>query len=78
MLDGLPCEIVEMPANEISAAENILDIEMNARDDGSFSLVLDYDNSIYSETAMRRFGDIFKDMVIALRNDDCVVTDLLK
>ncbi len=78
MLDGLPCEIVEMPANEISAAENILDIEMNARDDGSFSLVLDYDNSIYSETAMRRFGDIFKDMVIALRNDGCVVTDLLK
>ena len=78
MLDGLECEIVEMPANEISAAENILDIEMNAHDDGSFSLVLDYDNSSYSEAAMRRFAAIMKDMVIALQDESCVVTDLLK
>ena len=67
-----------MPANEISAAENTLDIEVNAHDDGTFSLVLDYDNNRYSEEAMRRFAAIMKDMVVALQNEDCVVTELLK
>jgi len=77
-LGGKEGVIEEMPANEISAAENTLDIEVNAHDDGSFSLVLDYDNSRYSEAAMRHFADIMKDMVIALQDGDCVVTDLLK
>ena len=62
----------------ISAAENTLDIEVNAHDDGTFSLVLDYDNNRYSEEAMRRFAAIMKDMVVALQNEDCVVTELLK
>ena len=51
---------------------------MNAHDDGTFSLVLDYDNNRYSEEAMRRFAAIMKDMVVALQNEDCVVTELLK
>jgi anti-anti-sigma factor len=77
-LGGMEGVIEEMPANEISAAENTLDIEVNAHDDGSFSLVLDYDNNRYSEAAMRRFAEIMKDMVVALQDGDCVVTDLLK
>ena len=51
---------------------------MNAHDDGTFSLVLDYDNNLYSEAAMQRFAAIMKDMVIALQDGDCVVTELLK
>ena len=77
-LGGTEGVIEEMPANEISAAENTLDIEVNAHDDGTFSLVLDYDNNRYSEEAMRRFAAIMKDMVAALQNEDCVVTELLK
>ena len=77
-LGGTEGLIEEMPANEISAAENTLDIEVNAHDDGTFSLVLDYDNNRYSEEAMRRFAAIMKDMVAALQNEDCVVTELLK
>ena len=77
-LGGTEGVIEEMPANEISAAENTLDIEVNAHDDGTFSLVLDYDNNRYSEEAMRRFAAIMKDMVVALQNEDCVVTELLK
>ena len=77
-LGGTEGLIEEMPANEISAAENTLDIEVNAHDDGTFSLVLDYDNNRYSEEAMRRFAAIMKDMVVALQNEDCVVTELLK
>ena len=78
MLDGLECEIVEMPANEISAAENTLDIEMNSHDDGTYSLVLDYDNHSYSEGAMRKFAATMESMVVALLDENCVVTDLLK
>ena len=77
-LGGAEGVIEEMPANEISAAENTLDIEVNAHDDGSFSLVLDYDNHSYTEAAMRHFAAIMKDMVIALQDGDCVVTDLLR
>lgn len=76
-LCGADAEIVEMPSNEISAAENTLDIEMNSHDDGSYSLVLDYDNNRFSEASMRRFAAIMKDMVIALQDGNCVVTKLL-
>lgn len=77
-LGGTEGLIEEMPANEISAAENTLDIEVNAHDDGTFSLVLDYDNNRYSAAAMQRFATIMKEMVVALQDGDCVVTELLK
>jgi hypothetical protein len=70
--------MVDMPANEISAAENTLDIEVNAHDDGTFSLVLDYDNNRYSKAAIQRFATIMKEMVVALQDGGCVVTELLK
>lgn len=44
--------IEELPANEISAAENILDIELNAHDDGAYALVLSYDIERYSRQSM--------------------------
>ena len=70
--------IVEMPENEISAAENTLDIEMNAHDDGTYSLVLNYDASRYSEDAMRRFADTVEKMIHGLMEDGCMTGDLLK
>ena len=77
-LDGKTCVIVEMPANEISAAENTLDIEMNSHDDGSYSLVLDYDNQRYTEAAMRRFAAVMETMVEALQQEDRDVMALLQ
>ena len=76
-IGGTEGVMVDMPANEISAAENTLDIEVNAHDDGTFSLVLDYDNNRYSAAAMQRFATIMKEMVVALQDGDCVVTKLL-
>ena len=77
-LDGKDCFIVEMPANEISAAENSLDIEMNSHDDGTYSLVLDYDNHRYSEKAMQNFAAVMESMVKALMDESCEVTSLLQ
>jgi hypothetical protein len=77
-IGGTEGVMVDMPANEISAAENTLDIEVNAHDDGTFSLVLDYDNNRYSKAAIQRFATIMKEMVVALQDGGCVVTELLK
>jgi hypothetical protein len=76
-IGGTDGVMVDMPANEISAAENTLDIEVDAHDDGTFALMLDYDNNRYSKAAMQRFAAIMKDMVVALQDGDCVVTKLL-
>ena len=76
-IGGTDGVMVDMPANEISAAENTLDIEVDAHDDGTFALLLDYDNNRYSKAAMQRFAAIMKDMVVALQDGDCVVTKLL-
>ena len=53
------------------------DCRVPASDDGTFSLVLDYDNNRYSAAAMQRFATIMKEMVVALQDGDCVVTELL-
>ena len=76
-LGGVDNEIVEMPANEISAAENPLDIELNARDDGTYSLLLDYDNRLYTERAMQEFAATMERMALALQDETCNVASLL-
>ncbi len=76
-LGGVDAVIEEMPANEISAAENSLDIEMNSHDDGTYSLVLDYDNHRYTEGAMRQFAAIMEQMVHALQDGSRMVSGLL-
>lgn len=76
-LGGKENFIEEMPANEISAAENTLDIEMNSHDDGSYSLVLDYDNHLYTEGAMRNFAAVMEKMTTGLQDGERMVSELL-
>ena len=74
---GKDCFIVEMPANEISAAENSLDIEMNSHDDGTYSLVLDYDPHCYSRKAMENFTSQVEKMATALQDGERRLSELL-
>ncbi len=69
--------IEEMPANEISAAENTLDIELNAHDDGTYSLVLDYDPNCYSRKAMEKFTSQVEKMAVALQDSERKLAELL-
>ncbi|WP_026765445.1 anti-sigma factor antagonist [Selenomonas ruminantium] len=69
--------IEEMPANEISAAENTLDIELNAHDDGTYSLVLDYDPHCYSRKAMEAFTEQVEKMAVALQDGGRKLAELL-
>ena len=71
-------EIVELPEDEDSGAENTLDIELNAHDDGTFSLVLDYNSGCYSEAAMRNFAETYSGMTAALQNESCDLYALLE
>ncbi len=75
---GTEAVIEEMPANEISAAENSLDIEMNSHDDGTYAVVLDYDNHRYSESAMKKFAGMMEQMAYGLRDEKRSVMDLLE
>ena len=70
--------IEEMPENEISAAENTLDIELNAHTDGTYSLVMNYDAGRYSVDAMRRFAQTMDEMIGALTDESRDVTALLE
>ena len=70
-------EITELSEEEDSGAENTLDIELNAHDDGTFSLVLDYNSGCYSEAAMRNFASTYSDMTEALKDGSCELYALI-
>ncbi len=69
--------IEELPANEISAAENVLDIELNAHDDGTYALVLSYDIERYSRQAMQKYARMVQDMVQAMQDGEKKLSELL-
>ena len=77
ILDGKPIAIQDMPANKISAAENVLDIALTALDDGSYTLTLTYDGSRYSEAAMQRYADAFDDMLLAMQAENRCLSEIL-
>ena len=77
-LGGAEATIVEMPANEISMAENVLDIEMNAHDDGTFSLVLSYETECYSRASMEAFAHRMERIIQAMQEGGHTVFELLK
>lgn len=77
-LGGAEAEIVQMPENGRSAAENTLDIDCNAHADGTHSLVLNYDASRYSVEAMRRFARTVDEMIGALTDEKRQVAELLE
>jgi hypothetical protein len=69
--------IEELPANEVSVAENILDIELNAHDDGTYALVLSYDIERYSRQSMKNYAKIVQDMILAMQDGEKKLSELL-
>ncbi|MBR6013310.1 MAG: hypothetical protein IK062_05965 [Selenomonadaceae bacterium] len=70
-------KIIELPQNEISAAENSLDIDVNLTNSGKYLLVLKYDASRYSETAMEKFAVCFDEIVLQLKNENKFISEIL-
>ncbi|MBR2773734.1 MAG: hypothetical protein IKD73_01960 [Selenomonadaceae bacterium] len=77
ILADTTAEVVYLPSNEISAAENALDIEVEAEDFGTYNLFLDYDAGRYSEEEMLNFAKTMNDILIAMRDLDKKFSDIL-
>ena len=78
MLADNSMEIVYLPPNEISAAENALDIEIEAEPTGKYNLFLDYDSSRYSEEQMRDFALTMEKILIKMRDGKLLISKILE
>ena len=70
-------ETIYLPPNEISAVENALDVEVEAQDDGTYDVFLDYDASRYSEASIENFAKIMNKILVAMRDVDTRVSAIL-
>ncbi|MBO4400422.1 MAG: hypothetical protein J5809_01085 [Selenomonadaceae bacterium] len=78
MLGGKPAEILEIPINEFSVSENMLDIEVNLSEDGSYLVEFSYDTGTYSEDAMKKFSATFNEVVQAMQDENRRIFTILK
>ena len=77
ILGDTSAEVIYLPPNEISAAENALDIEINETDKGFYDLFLDYDASRYSEAAIKNFAETMDEICLAMKNLDAKISEVL-
>ena len=68
---------IYLPPNEISAVENALDIEIESQPTGKYNLFLDYDSSRYSEAQMRDFALTLEAILIKMREEKLLVSEIL-
>ena len=78
ILGDMSAEAVYLPPNEISAAENALDIEVLENDKGFYDLFLDYDASRYSETAIKNFAETMDEILLAMQNLNARTSEILE
>lgn len=68
---GLPARVEPLPSDdEDSAAENTLDIELNAFNNGTFSLVIDYDSSMFRRSIMKAFAESIRSFIGKMQVQD--------
>ena len=68
---------IYLPPNEISAAENSLDIEIYATEMGTYDLALHYDASRYDEDDMKNFAETLNKIIIDMQNGDRKISEIL-
>ena len=76
-LGGIENQIEELPQSEESASESAMDIELNEHEDGTYSLVLDYDAGLYSYSAMKNFADTMQEIIRKMK-ENSGISDILK
>ncbi|MBR6013515.1 MAG: hypothetical protein IK062_07025 [Selenomonadaceae bacterium] len=74
---SLSVEVVGLPENKYSAAENSLDIEISSSEEKIYYLRLDYDASRYSEGAMKKFAEILDEIVLSMQNERKLISEIL-
>lgn len=77
VVDGQKCEVEESTNNFWAAAQNTLDIEITLLESGKYSLILDYDAGIYSESAIRNFAELTDEIILKMQGENIFSDDLL-
>ena len=71
------CIVEPLPQNDdVNACDSAIDIELDAHEDGSYSIVFDYDSGRYSDKAIEKMADIMK-TVIEKMQKDCSLFEIL-
>ncbi|MBR1646713.1 MAG: hypothetical protein IJ685_08050 [Selenomonadaceae bacterium] len=71
-------EVVYLPPNEVSAVENALDVEVEACEDGTYDVFLDYDAGRYSKASMKNFAATMNKILIAMTDETKHVSEILR
>ena len=67
-------DVIDMPPNDISAAENSLNINVSLREDGMYELQLDYDASRFSEGLMKKFYAALESVVLKMQDEKILLS----
>ena len=68
--------VIDMPPNEISAAENSLDIQIFAKEDGMYELWLEYDAGRFSENLMKDFVTKLDNVILGMQNAKTLLSEI--
>ena len=68
--------VIDMPPNEISAAENSMNIQIFAKEDGMYELFLDYDAGRFSEGLMKKFIVMLDEVILGMQNGKTLLSAL--
>ena len=74
---GKKMKYITVPKSKYSAAENVLDIELNALGDGNYLVDLDYDASRYSKDAMKNFAETMDKIILQLQDEGKFISEIL-
>lgn len=77
-IGGYNSEEIEIPPNEWSASENELDVEVNLSDEGNYYVEYNYDASLYSEDAIKKFAATLDEIVLQLQDEQKLISEILK
>ena len=78
MIGDHSAQIIDMPPNEISAAENSLDIAVWSTERGTYDLILDFDASRFSEENMKNFAATLDETILAMQDEKILISHILK
>lgn len=76
-IGGYSIENIELPQNEWSASENVLDVIVNLSNEGIYYIEYEYDASIYSEDAIKNFADTIDEIVLQLQDEEKLISEIL-
>ena len=76
-IGGTTATVVDMPPNEISAAQNSLDIKIFSRDDGLYWWKLTYDAGRFSADSMKNFVATFEEILRVVQDKNSRIAQIL-